>query len=76
MSDTEKKDFYYSISHELHLMELEQLFFHDDDFKYHKSRFKGKVYTECVDHGKEPLTKKRFGQDMIFLGTGTLKDIT
>lgn len=67
MPNNKLLDFYYSRSHLITAIAA--------DRKYEITHFNGNKYTECVPHGEKPSTINNF-DDLIFLGTGTVADIT
>ena len=66
MPNDELLDFYYSKRHLIEAITANR--------DYKRTYFNGNEYTECIPHGEKPITVNVF-DDLIFLGTGTVKDI-
>ncbi len=64
----ELKDFYYSNTIASHARD-----YSIPDIKRNKTFFKGIEYTECVEHGSQPICNC---DDAVLVGTGTYSDIT
>ena len=67
----EQKDFYYSRKQERALRNVVPRYIPPQT--YVETRFKGRVITECVTHGRP--APDRF-DDMEYVGTGTYQDCT
>jgi hypothetical protein len=44
-----------------------------DEVPHPINKFNGKVYTECIDAGKKPISNF---DDLVLLGTGTWYNVT